>query len=353
MGTIRETAGGAWAEQLPSESTSYAFTWDGVPSTSIWVCQPEGLAITAATAGNDTMALISGGNAGRWYGVTNTVTLPSGEVQSRSFMLLISAALPTAGSAIFQFPPDAVAAIRRDRLVRLAKSHLGGDELTDDVIWGKLIAAEAEAERHLRVWLAPREVLPADPAYDADAAALVAAGQRVEREPGYDYDPALFDGSRWGLLELRQRPISAVRWVRFAYPNPGSNLSEIPANWLRPEGSTNKVNIVPSTGTVSLPLNTFILSVLGGGHRVPFMLAVAYRAGIEQVNDRLPDLAQTVKRMAMLSILDDMLMPQSGSVSADGLSQSISFEAEKHRETIETKLDKMRDALQGVRLVFV
>jgi len=353
MGTIRETAGGAWAEQLPDETASYAFTWDGVPATSVWAASPNGLTITPATAGNDTSALISGGDAGRWYGVTNTVELPGGEVRSRTFMLLISAGLPTTGSALFPFPPDAVAAIRRDRLVRLAKSHLGGDELTDDVIWGKLIAAEAEAERHLRVWLSPREVLPADPVYDADAAALVAAGQRVEREPGYDYDPALFDGSRWGLLELRQRPISAVRWVRFAYPNPDSNLSEIPANWLRPEGSTNKVNIVPSTGTVSLPLNTFIMSVLGGGHRVPFMLAVAYRAGIEKVNERLPDLAQTVKRMAMLSILDDMLMPQSGSVSADGLSQSISFEAEKHRDTIEAKLDKMRDQLQGPRLVFV
>ncbi|RVT91422.1 hypothetical protein EOD42_22465 [Rhodovarius crocodyli] len=353
MGTIRETAGGAWAEQLPGETARYAFSWDSVPSTSIWTCKPEGLAIVAERSGNETEALISGGEAGRWYGVTNTVELPGGQVRCRTFMLLFTAGLPTTGSALFPFPPDAVAGIRRDRLVKLAKSHLGGDELTDDVIWGKILAAEAEAERHLRVWLAPREVLPADPVYDADAAALAAAGERVEREPGYDYDPALFDGSRWGLLELRQRPISVVRWVRFAYPNPGSNLSEIPANWLRPEGTTNKVNIVPSTGTVSLPLNTFIMSILGGGNRVPFMLAVAYRAGIEDVNRRYPDLAQIVKRMALLSIVDDMLMPQSGSVSADGLSQSISFEADKHRDTIETKLDKLRDAIQGPRLVFV
>lgn len=340
-------------DQAISANLDYSIDWLITPdviSQSSWECATADLT-RPSHAGLRTTVFLSGTVAGQWHTLINTITTTGGRRDSRTIMVFTIPALAARHSGLFPNGLEAVAAIRRDRLVNLARSHLAGIEMSDDAIWGKIVAAEGEAERTLRVWISPREVLPSHPSYDAQAAALVAAGQRVEREPGYDYEPGLFNGNRWGLIEMRQRPISAVHWIKFAYPTPDANIAEIPASWIRPEGTTNKVNLVPNTSPFAAPLNAFILSALGGGSRIPFMLQIAYRAGLEDARARLPDLPTLVQRMACLSLIDDLLLAQSGSVSADGLSQSISFEAEKHRETIEAKLGKMRDALQGPRLI--
>ncbi len=361
LAQLHDTAGGLWADQAPGSRLTYRLEHDLQPgealTASTWAALPTDgtppLTFTgAATAGNAAQVDISGGMPGRWYAVTNTATTSTGQISARSFMLLIAAPLPAQGSsALWPFPPAAVAEVRRQRLFKLATTHLSGITITDDEVWSKLLAAEAEAERNLRVWLTPREVLPALPDQDDEAAALVAAGQRVAREPGYDYEPAMFQGDRWGLLELRQRPVSVVRWARFAFPGSTATAAELPAAWLRPEGRTNKVSIVP-TGGWPASLNAFVVSVLGGGRTVPFMLQIAYRAGIENVREALPDLPGLLMRSATLSLVQDLLPASSGSVSADGLSQSISFEADKHAEAIGEKMAKMRDRLHGPRITF-
>lgn len=356
---LQSTAGSLWAEQSQGSRLDYAFTWelDGDTITaSSWMVEPTtgGPTITGATFyPTDTSAFIGGGTAGKWYSVTNTITTASGRTDQQNFTLLIRSAEPISGTPLFPDPRAAVAAVRRDRLVALAASHAAGLTLADDTIWSKLVAAEGEAQRELRVFLAPTNMLPAHPSYDAEAAALVAAGERVAREPGYDYNPEMFRGGRWGLIELHQRPVIRVDWMRFAYPRLDTIGYEIPTDWFRPEGSTNRVNLVPTTAAIMAPFNAFILSAMGGGSAVPFMLQAKYLAGLADVRATLPDLANVVARMACISIVDDLLLPQSGSVSADGLSQSVSMDNEKHREATEKKLAKMASQLRGVRMVIV
>lgn len=359
-GVLQSAAGGAWAEQPLGARLDYTLQWsldgDAIASSS-WSVTPATsppLVINGEVFSPSlTSAFVSGGVAGGWYAVTNTITTVAGRQDKQGFMVLIGGALPAASkSAIFPFAPAAVAALRRSRIVALTASHLAGITLSDEDLWQKLMDAEGEAERHLRIWLSPREVLPAHDSYDDDADALATAGERVEREPGYDYSPRLFNPDGFGMLELRAAPVIRIHWARFAYPDQGSTLLDIPRDWFRPEGRTNRVSIVPTNIGYMGQMNSVVLGALAAGRNIPFMLQVGYRAGLEDVRTTLPDLPALIQRMASVAVVEDLLLPQSGSISADGLSQSISMDAAKHREEFEAKLDAMRDRLAGVRVTF-
>ncbi len=366
--TFHSAAGGLWAEQPTNAAADYWLEWDFGPADAIaaseWAVSPNGpdddppVVSRAERQPARTGAVLAGGAPGRWYAITNRVETQAGRRDSQTFMLLVGGTMPRgadgSGSGLFPFAPAAVAEVRRHRLTKVLQTHLSGLRIGDDDIWNKLVSAEAEAERLLRVWVRPREILPSHPSFDDNAAALRAAGERVEREPGYDFNPEIFQGARWGLLELRQRPVVAIRWARFAFPSPEHTVLEIPAAWLRPEGRTNRVNIVPTIGAgFTLPISQFVMQALGAGRTMPFGLQVAYRAGLADWRARVPDLAQVVMRLATVALVEDTLPPQSASTSADGLSQSISLDASKLREGAEAKLESMRDALQGVRVVVV
>lgn len=244
----------------------------------------------------------------------------------------------------------AVADLRADRLTQLAAQQRPAQATSDDYLWGKLRAAEADAERHLRVYLTPTEIVPmGTPQSELDA--LEAAGARVVEEPGYDYDPDLFRGNSWGLIELRQKPIIKVHSIVFNYPEITSRIWTVPNDWIRPDKKYGRINLVPTNAVMTVPLQSYVLSALGGGRSVPLMMQVRYTAGLANVERDYPDLLDLVKKMAVLAVVDDKLMPQSGSVSADGLSQSISFDADKYRDAIDKKLDTLRQAIHGIRLM--
>jgi hypothetical protein len=229
-------------------------------------------------------------------------------------------------------------------------SYAPGTFLSDEYLVEKLVSAERSIERDLRVFLTPREmVTPATPQADVDA--LVVAGEQVELEPGYDYDPALFQGNAWGLIELRQRPAISVSKVWFAYPAPTNTVWEIPLEWVRLDRKVGRISLIPTQSIIALPLNAYILSAIGGGRTIPLMLHVRYRAGLENAATAWPDLLGIIKRQALLDILDDRFVPTSGSVSADGLSQSISFTGEKYQEEILAKVEKLRTAIHGIRVM--
>lgn len=243
-----------------------------------------------------------------------------------------------------------VAALRTDRLVQVAQSYMPGITTSDTYLLEKLQAAEADAARRLRVFLEPTEMVPmGTPQEEIDA--LVAAGKRVEEEPGYDYDPDLFTGNTWGLIEVRQAPIIAVHSVAFYYPAPGTVLWQFPADWLRPDKKYGRISVVPIQAVVSLPLNAYIISSIGGGRTIPFMMGVRYTAGLKNARADYPDLIDVIKKAAVLMVIDDQFLPQSGSVSGDGLSQSISWDAEKYRDTVDKKLDALRQSIHGIRMM--
>lgn len=231
--------------------------------------------------------------------------------------------------------------LRADRLVGVAATYFPGQELSDDYLWEKLCAAEAAAERALRCFFCPTEIVP-------QGSAEVPTTRWIE-EPGYDYSPDMFSGDRWGLIETRQRPIISVTSMVFAYPSLTGNNFIVPPDWFRIDKKYGRINLVATSSVMTMPLNAFILSVLGGGRTVPLMLQIRYRAGLTDAATRFPDLLDTIKKMAVLSILEDQFIPGSGSISADGLSQSLSFEAAKYQEAIDRKLDHLRDAIHGPR----
>lgn len=251
---------------------------------------------------------------------------------------------------IFSNRPQAIASMKADRLARLAANY--GISPSDEEIYDKLLSAEADLERQLRTWFSPREVIPTV-ALQAEEDALVAAGATVEREPGYDYNPSMWQGDTWGMIQLRQRPLIAVHRISFYYPGPTTQVWEIPPTWFRVDPKPGLVSLVPDQTAVAMPLNAFILSWMAGARTVPLMVQVRYSAGLTDVAGKWPDLMDTIKKQAVLSILDDEFLPTSGSVSADGLSQSISMDSSKYRDLIDARVERLRQAMRGIRLTVV
>ena len=67
----------------------------------------------------------------------------------------------------------------------------------------------------------------------------------------------------------------------------------------------------------------------------PDMVQLSYTAGLANAAQDYPELIDVVKKKAVLSVLADSFVPQSGSISADGLSQSMSMDLGKYSEAID------------------
>lgn len=252
-----------------------------------------------------------------------------------------------AQTALFQ-RDSALPLFRQDRLLHVIETYAPGATFSDDYLWGKLCAAEADAERQLRVFFGPVEIIPQGS--NEDTAALDAANVRWIEEPGYDFDPDLFKGETWGLIETRQRPIIRIDSIYFAWPAPGmGNVFTVPNSWLRIDKRYGRLNLVPTQNLLMLPLNTFILSALSGGRNVPLMMQIRYAAGLQNARRDYPDLLDLVQKMAVLNLLSDLFLPQSGSISADGLSQSLSMDLDKYRQSVAERIETLRQSIHGVR----
>lgn len=261
--------------------------------------------------------------------------------------LIITPGQPADASALFVRGP-AIARLRQDRLLQVVETYAPGATFSDDYLWDKLRAAEADAERRLRVFFSPVEIIPQGSDEDTDA--LDAANVRWIEEPGYDFDPDLFKGETWGLIETRQHPIIRIDAIQFAWPAPGMGSAfTVPQSWIRIDKKYGRINLVPTQNLLTLPLNTFILSALSGGRSVPLMMQIRYAAGLTNAARDYPDLTDLVQKMAVLNLLADLFLPQSGSISADGLSQSLSLDLDKYRQGIEDRLETLRQAIHGVR----
>lgn len=350
--SFRTDAGGLWAEQRAGSDLDYTLDWsdalddgDGV-AASAWAAT-AGVAVDRfAFDDAATTAWVSGGIAGRWYTVTNTVTTGAGRVFVRSFRVYVSGPVAQAPS-VFGDLSSAVASLRRDRLMALAQTWLAGVSLTDEYLLGKLLAAERTVERRLRVFLTPREIVP-DGAPQAEIDALEASGERVEFEPGYDHAPGDLGGSAWGMVHLRQRPVSAVRSVVLSYPS-GLDFP-VPQDWIRADKKYGVFQLVPVQLSAGMTLSGMVLSALSAGMGVPLAVKVRYRAGLEDAADRHPDILSLVKKMAVLDALEDLFLPSGGSTSVDGLSQGFQLDLGSQRGGLEDALDRMRQSLHGIRL---
>ena len=247
---------------------------------------------------------------------------------------------------------DIVAELRADRLITVGEQYWPGATLSDAYIWGKVRAAEADAERRLRVFLEPVEVLP-EGGDQGEADALTAAGTRWISEPAYDYSPDFFQGEKWGFVEVRHPPVVSVTSFIFAYPTPENTVWEVDPSWIRVDSKPGYIRLVPTQTPFYAPLSAYVLSAVGGGRLIPQMLRIRYRSGLVDAANQYPDLVDTVKKMAVLRIIDDQFVPSSGSISADGLSESMSFDPDHYKKQIDASLEALRQAIHGVRVMAV
>lgn len=359
MGTLNKTGNELWAEQTASEKLDYSLDWAdfGEPITqSAWVADAPVVTSDATVAGVVTTVYVTGGDPRKWYRLTNTVTGASGRSASKTIALFIkdTDVVPAPlGTALFPNKFGAVATMRRDRLVTAVQKFI---DLSDDYIWEKLRVAESELQHALRVPFVPTRFLPADPT----AEELAALGDMPwQIDPGYDYEPDFFSSGSWGYLDLRNRPLVSVERVHIDLPGLGTKYT-IPNDWQRLDKKYAQIQFVPTSGSGSIPLNAFMLQVVSLGRRIPMAIKVTYTAGITDVERTFPELLDAARKMAVVSMLADRFLPQSGSISADGLSQSISADMDKYRDNVEDIIHGAKGrngglmaALHGIRVGMV
>lgn len=258
-------------------------------------------------------------------------------------------------SHLFPVKALALSRMRRDRLVLASRSVLPPTALSDDYLWDKLRAAESEIAHELRVPLAPTTFLPLQPT-DEEIAAL--DGKPWGIDPGYDYSPEAFGyNDKWGMIKLRNKPLKSVSRVRFAYPGGQGSSYDLPLDWLRMDKKYGTIQFVPSSTAFVAPLNAFVMQAIGNGRTIPLAIQISYVAGLENVAATFPELLDVVLKKAVIKIMEDALLPQSGSISADGLSQSMSVDMDKYHDAIDRIINGgkgsnggLMTAIHGVRI---
>lgn len=257
---------------------------------------------------------------------------------------------PIPGTALFPDAAQAIAALALDIQSSSQASRLAS--ATDATLWESLRSSEVDAEHALRVFFGPTEILP-ESATEAERDELDAAGTRWVEEPGYDLDPEFFMGERWGYLVTRQRPLIRVSRMQFVYPRPASGIFDIPLDWIRLDKKYGHIRLVPGTQAFAAPISIGILQAIGGGRGIPQAIQLRYTAGIQDAPSRFPDLVNLVRRMALLRLLRMLFLPASGSISADGLSESLSYDFTKDQASIDADLERLRQVIHGVQVAFL
>lgn len=210
----------------------------------------------------------------------------------------------------------------------------------------KLQAAEATIARLLGVFLEPTEIFPAVEPTDDELATL--DGKPWAVEPAYDLPPDFVSVQRFGFLHLLQRPLIAVRWVKFIHPTTNQLVFEVPQQWIRTDRKYAQLSMTPAGFAGSMPISMFALQGIMAGVSMPHMIHVRYSAGLGPGHPQLPAVQDLVLRQAALLSLKDAFPAQSESVSADGLSQSASQDLGKHQDVINAEAGDLRDAILGV-----
>lgn len=226
--------------------------------------------------------------------------------------------------------------LRADRLVAAASTFLAGVTLSDDYLWEKVRAAESEIAHALRVPLVPTKFFPNDPSPD-QLASIGAMPWAID--PAYDYEPGMFYGEEWGFIVMRQKPLVSIDSMIFAYPSMTDGFVTIPQDWIRIDRKYGHLRLVPASPAVFTTMNAFIMTALAGARSVPFMIQIEYTAGLADAYRDYPELIDVIKKRAVLKLIEDSFAPQSGSISADGLSQSVSADMNAYRETIDHVLN--------------
>lgn len=247
-----------------------------------------------------------------------------------------------------------VADIRADQLVMSAGSIFPSVKVSDDYIWRQVRSAESALSHTLRVKFEPTAFFPSQPS--ADELAALPNGMPWAIDPGYDFEPDFFSPDKWGFIKTRDKPLISVTSIRFAYPSSVKNFYDIPHEWVRFDPKYGHIRLVPTSGGYTAPMMVYMRQAIGGGSSVPFMIEVRYIAGLTDIPKNYPEILEAVKKMAVLKMLQDAYLPQSGSISADGLSQSVSVDMDKYHSNVDRMINGangnggLMAAIHGIRM---
>lgn len=239
----------------------------------------------------------------------------------------------------------ALTRLRDGHLTGVLARYLDGHMPSPESLWASLLAAEAEVARKLQVSLEPLEVFAVTPPGDAELTAL--AGKPYVVDPGIDLPPGFFDIGGWGTVQLPRRPLIAVHEVKFVYPMWQTTLYTVPPAWILPDASAGQIQFLPTPSVLGMPISVIGAQVLSNaaGQTIPQVLRVRYTAGLQASDPCMPDVIDLILRLAALRLIK--FAPQSGSISADGLSQSSSSDTARFQESIDAEFADLRQRLLG------
>jgi hypothetical protein len=334
---------GLTAEQSSGSLLDYGLDWSDWLSTlpgetiasSTWVSDGALTLTNQAVADAVTSVWVTGGTPGEWYTLENTIVTSGGRRDTRLCMLYVKQAA-TGGTPLFRSRAVALAKMRRDRLAMAAANALGdASQLSDDYLWSKLMSAQAEIANVLRVPLEPTHFFPKDPTPEQIASL---AGKPWAVDSAYDYDPANYQGDRWGFTVLRKKPVQQVHKVLFVYPSPAHAILDVPLDWVKLDKRAGHMQFVPNASPFLSPIGGLVMTSMASGRMLPFAIEVEYTAGLVDVAANFPELVDACMKLAVAKMVEDSFLPQSGSISADGLSQSMSVDAGKYIEAVDRVL---------------
>lgn len=255
------------------------------------------------------------------------------------------------------FPDQSAAVANLTALLALGVGkYLNVGVLTPAQLWSKLQAAEASAQRQLKVFFGPTEIIPEwTPTLQTAIDAFEAAGTPYAFQSAFDYDPDAFRDDRWSFMQLSHTPVQAIRTIWFDVPSPFLMGFTVPNEWIRLDKHYGQLRLIPITSVAS-PQMAYGAQLLGGGRAFPLSIQVSYLAGLTNVTgaavssfaNSWDDLLDVVYKMAMLKIMQDAFLPSSSSISADGLSQSASLVMADFQTGIDTILFGLKGSNGGL-----
>lgn len=285
--------------------------------------------------------------------IGDVLLILSGSFGIKRFKLAVETMLEPVRTSLF-IRDIVIDEMRTDRLVAAAAGALQDVTVSDDYIWQKVRAAESEIGHMLRVPLVPTKVFPVDPTQD-EIDALNGMAWMVESSP--DYEAEMFSHDRWGTVLTRQKPIIEVESVIFSYPTQTTSIFRVPDSWLRVDKKYGSIRILPTSNVAFTGMSGFFILSTTFGRTIPNMVQIRYTAGLTDVETNWPELLDAIKKMAVIKIIEDAYLPQSGSISSDGLSQSLSVDMDKYRSSVDAIMNGTSGngglvaAIHGVRMI--
>lgn len=269
----------------------------------------------------------------------------TGEFGIRRYRLAIETlAAPTRTSLFIK--DIVVGDLRSEQLMAAAAGVLQDVKVSDDYIWNKIRAAESEIGHRLRVPLVPTRFFPIQPTPDQIEAL---DGMAWEVEVGHDYMPDMFERDKWGFIVTRQRPVISVELLRFSMPSADGSYFDIPKEWIRIDAKYGHLRILPTTNAYLVTTGIMGMTALTWQSVIPNMIQLEYTAGLTDVANTYPELLDAIKKQAVCKIVTEAFLPQSGSINADGLSQSLSVDISKYQETIDHIIDGAEGSNGGLQ----